>query len=341
MVKIARIIKKDKKITDKKRTPKQAHVFVKALTEESYSLSKVIDDINVISCNQLYEDALAFIKKIMDKQDFFDVNEAREIVMRMSNLLNKKETADILLGLALTGDSIGENYLYTHSVNVAILALRLAKALGYGRVEQMMVGLGALFHDIGMLKIPEEIRNKPGPLSIEEFEIIAGHPAKGYEWLKKIKDIEQVVCDIVYQHHERVNGKGYPQKLTDGQIYNHAQIIGLVDAYEARIHSRRWRRAILPDEAISDILDKDKNAYDPSLVKLLLKEVSIYPLCTWVKLNTKEIARVIKINPGLPLRPVVEVVFDANGEKLKEPKVLDLTKQPLVYIEESCTVVSS
>ena len=189
-----------------------------------------------------------------------------------------------------------------------------------------------------MQKMPSEIKDKSSHLNHEELDVIATHPSKSYEWLREEKNIEEVVYHVAYQHHEKVNGKGYPQGLTDGQIHEYARIISLVDTYEARIHPRAWRKAILPDEAVSDILDKEKEAYDPHLIKILLKEVSIYHLRSYVRLNTNEVARVVKMNPGTPLRPVVEIVFDAEGKKLTKPKLLNLFEQPLIYVKKSCEV---
>lgn len=225
----------------------------------------------------------------------------------------------------LTDIRTKDNYVFAHSVNVAVLALVTGIALGYNRSKLTSLAVGAMLHDIGKIKVPDEILNKPGKLTEEEFKIIKKHTIWGYEILKANFDVDITACVAAYQHHERYNGEGYPQGLEGEQIHEFAQIIGLVDMYDAITADRVYRKAFPSHEAFEMIAASGNYLFRYDLVKTFLDHVAAYAYGTIVQLNTGEIAVVMETKPGMSLRPKVKVIFDSERRPILNNLYLDLS----------------
>ncbi|MEA3488857.1 MAG: HD domain-containing phosphohydrolase, partial [Candidatus Omnitrophota bacterium] len=241
---------------------------------------------------------------------------------------------DDLVHLVFQHDEYRDNYLYTHSVNVCLVAVRIARELNFSKSAMQELIIASLFHDIGMMKISTDIWNKDGGLSGGEYEEVRKHPARGEEIFKSLSGISEVVPTVIGQHHEKADGSGYPNRLTKDNIHFMARLIGLVDSYVARIHTRLWRPRYLPDKAIQEILDQEGNYYDPYFMKAMLRYISIFPVGSWVRISSGEIGNVVRPNEVIPMRPVLSVVFDRKGVKLGNPRMIDLSKQLLIHVEE-------
>jgi HD-GYP domain-containing protein (c-di-GMP phosphodiesterase class II) len=225
-------------------------------------------------------------------------------------------------------------YFYYHIANVTILSMELANGLGYEHKGMVEIGLAALLHDVGLLKF-EDVIEAPKALTKLEYDSIKTHPSGGLEMLEKLGDsVTPVMRDVVYQEHERLDGSGYPQGLKGSQICEQAQVVGLVDVYEALTHQRPYMHKH-KIEAIKSILGM-KSAFDPKLIKVLIDRVGVFPVGVYVRLNTKEVGMVVENNMKLPFRPVVNILYDTEGRHLKEPKQLNLADNSVVFIEE-CT----
>lgn len=229
-------------------------------------------------------------------------------------------------------------YSFLHAVNTTVLAIKLGMGLGYEKEDLIKLGMAALLHDVGMWKISQDIILKEGPLAPPERAEMRRHVAysqillsalpPGYEWLRTIAE----------QTHERENGSGYPKGLKGDEIHEHAKIIGLIDAYEAMTHHRPYRTGgyRTSDDALKELIHvRETQGYSWDLVKTLVRQVTVFPPGSFVRLNSGEIAQVLEINPLAPLRPRVEVCFDAAKKRLKTPKVIDLDQDTLVYITAS------
>ncbi len=225
--------------------------------------------------------------------------------------------------------------LATHSVNTAIIAFKIGYGLRYDRKALNALVLTAFLHDLGMLTIPEEVRKKPGRLTEKEYEIIKSHPLESYRILKELCRDCGVIADIVLQEHEKEDGSGYPKGLKDGEIHEYAKVIGLADIYGALIHPRPQRKRFLPFEAVKQIIAVFKSGFPTKILKAMINELSAFPLGIYVRLNTGEIGRVVSTNRLAPLRPVVEILVDPEGKRLKEPKHIDLSQHHLVHIVEA------
>jgi len=184
------------------------------------------------------------------------------------------------------------------------------------------------------MKISVDVWNKDGKITPSEFKKIQQHPELGEEIFKKVNGVGDIVPLLIAQHHEKCDGTGYPKKLKKDDILFSARIIGLVNRYDAQTHTRLYKKRELPDRVIQNILDQETNSYDPEIMKVFLREISAFPVGSWIKLNSGEIGKIICVNKDMVMRPVVNIIFDRAKKRLKKSRELDLSKQLLMYVEE-------
>jgi HD-GYP domain-containing protein (c-di-GMP phosphodiesterase class II) len=208
----------------------------------------------------------------------------------------------------------------------------LGLTYGYGKDELMTLGLGALLHDIGKTKVPLDVLRKPGKLSEAEFAEIKKHAEYGYLMLKDEPNVPLLAAHCAYQHHERLNGSGYPRGITGEAIHEYARWIGLVDSYDAMTTHRVYRSAMLPHEALEVLFTGAGTLYDQEKIALFRDKIALYPLGVTVRLNTGEIAVVVDLNASAAHRPIVRVLENADGETVP-PYEIDLSKKLTILIE--------
>lgn len=182
----------------------------------------------------------------------------------MSNLITSQDLHDIVDALSAALDA-KSSFTCGHSERVAELSLLLAKGLGLSEVEQERIHIGAHLHDIGKIGIPDEILNKPGKLTDSEFSIIRQHPGIGSNIVGKVQ-VFQSVTDIVRHHHERFDGKGYPDRLKGEEISLGARIVAMADAFDAMITIRPYRLALSFNEVLEEIKVCRGSQFDPKIV---------------------------------------------------------------------------
>ena len=238
-----------------------------------------------------------------------------------------------LLNLCSADYPADDYFVCRHAANVCVLSVYIGSAMGLERARLIDLGMAAGLHDIGMPAFNAIIRQKR-ELTKDEFSKVRQHPAKGLEIAASlIKGLSHVITEAMVQEHERADGSGYPKGLKGGALNAFGQIISLVDVYEAMLHARPWRSRHNPLVTIKTILEH-KALFAAPVLKVLIEGVGIFPVGMAVRLNTKEIGVVVKGNPKLPLRPVIDVLIDAKGDQLKCPRELDLAANSAVYIEE-------
>lgn len=221
--------------------------------------------------------------------------------------------------------------LARRSVNVAVMAIRLGREVEFDERRTLALGLCGLTHDLGMLKVPDEVLESRR-LTTAQLQQLQQHPVdserivcafgKAFEWVGK----------VVVQVHERRDGSGYPRKLKGDDIHEFARIIGLVDTYEAMAQPRADRQARVVYNALKEIIDLRNSLFDRRLIKALINIVSIFPLGSLVKLNNGEIGRVVATSRLHPTRPTVDVLIDPRGRRLPEARQIDLQDEPMLYI---------
>ena len=221
-----------------------------------------------------------------------------------------------------------EMYLPHHSVNVAALAVKVALGMGYRDDELHQLALTALMHDVGMQDMPAQIWTKKEPLSPSEANEIRKHPLFGYELLKQVDEVAQVVL----QEHERMDGTGYPHGLSGREIHEFAYIIGIADIYNSLTHIRPYReKQHTSFEATQEIVKKEKRKFPTSVLKSLISHY-LFPVGTRVVLNGGEKAEVVEENRTSPMRPVVKITHDKNDREYDKPRIVDLNRDQTFFI---------
>ena len=231
----------------------------------------------------------------------------------------------------------GQGSLATHCIHVGIFAVRIAAGMDLPRGEQVKAALAGLVHDVGMVRFPPDFAQVDRALTAREREELRRHPEEGYTILSRLGPAYKRLADVAHQEHEREDGSGYPRGLPGDQIGETARIVGLADVYESVTHPRPHRKAVVPFEAVREILTNERCRFTERALKGLLKGLSAFPVGSLVRLNTREVARVVTSNPAFALRPVVEVLFDAAGDRAPGRRI-DLAKNGLQYIVDSVTV---
>lgn len=232
-----------------------------------------------------------------------------------------------------------DNYTYQHSVNVAVVSLILGIHLQLTKDELYKLCMGALLHDIGKVFIPINVLNKPGKLTEDEFKMVKEHTIKGYDYLKGSIDIPATVRIIPLQHHERVDGNGYPENVGKEKISKLAKIVAIADVYDALTSDRPYRKAISPNEAFEYIMAHANTQFDYSIVNVFSKTIIPYPEGTLVKLSNGDIGIVTGNSSYFPLRPTVRLIKSSSSEKtntiLNLMDELDIVIEKIEYEEPS------
>jgi len=220
----------------------------------------------------------------------------------------------------------------SHVINTAIFATVLAHGIGYKGDDLIRVCATALLHDIGVAKLDASVFDKLiDQLRPDEIKAVKNHTEFGYEIIIQSDDKLENLAQVVYQHHEKADGSGYPRQLTDKEMLPIAQILSLIDIYESLIHPRNRRDALIPPLGIQDLIKQEGKRFSRPLMKALIETISLYPAGCYVKLNSGEIAKVIKTNRSMPTRPQVKIMFDAKGQAAK-PQIIDLVQNNLIAI---------
>jgi len=243
-------------------------------------------------------DFKAVTDKIKDMVDY--VKEDRRFLMRV---LKNNEPAE------------GKNYLATHSVRSTIISIIIGSYLKLPTYRLIELGIAALMHEVGMLKLPSQIYLSQRPLSLQEQKAIMTHPVLGYSMLKSF-DFPLTVCLAALEHHERENGTGYPRKLSGEKISLYSKIIAVACSYEALSSKRPHKEAKDGYTGMLELLKNEGKQYDETVVKALVLSLSIYPIGLYVLLSNGKKGQVVDVNPENPRFPIVQIFgeFTADGK---------------------------
>ncbi|MBC9782995.1 HD domain-containing protein [Heliobacterium chlorum] len=226
-----------------------------------------------------------------------------------------------------------ENWLIPHSVSVCIMAtvLGIARCLDRNRLIELAVG--GLMHDVGLTKVPKEILEKgEDRLSDEERALYEKHTEEGFALLRRIQELSVVTAHVAYQHHERVDGTGYPRQLTGDDIHLYGRIVAVVDLYDKLVNGTLGAKPVLPHQACEMLMGLSGRYLDMELVQLFLKNVATYPTGISVRLSTGEVGVVVDQNKSIPMRPVVRVLQERY--RFVETKEYNLIKDTTVFIKD-------
>lgn len=249
-----------------------------------------------------------------------NTDEAKELVTEVANSITRSSHAMMWL----TNLKERDEYTSIHCLNVCIMAVSFGRSIGMSKPELEILGLGGLLHDIGKMRVPLEILNKPSKLTAEEFDVMKTHPMEGYEILIEQGDLPLDVLDIVKHHHERRNGKGYPSHLNGDEISIMTRMVAIVDVYDAITSDRCYHDAITPYDALKNMYEWINEDFDKSVIEQFIKCLGIYPIGCAIELNLGHVGIVVSASEKSKLRPIVMLVLNSKRERFPTPKLINL-----------------
>ena len=222
---------------------------------------------------------------------------------------------------------------FYHTLNVAILAMVLGREYGLNAEQVKLLGIGSLFHDIGKQKIPKSLLYKRGSLSPPELKIFEMHPQYGYQMMSQIERFPRDALQIILQHHEAIDGTGYPKGLRDDEISILSKITAIANNYDNLCNKLDPIESMTPYESLCHLFCRQKQQLDAQLLSLFISCLGVYPPGTIVRLNNEIISMVVSINPKKPLRPSI-LIYDPSVPK-NEALIIDLNEFPDLEIDRS------
>ncbi len=253
------------------------------------------------------------------------VTKAKKAIQSMVDCVLQDRYA--LLGLVALKNF--DRYTYHHSVNTSVLSLSIGSLLPLDRVSLSVLGLSALLHDTGKVKLPRELVSKPTPLTSSEWQLMELHPVYGAEILSGVKGLSRLAMIVAFEHHLGYNLSGYPAVTGLKGTHFFSRIVEIADVYDAATSERSYKKPLTPAEVLQFIIQSSGKNFDPLLVKIFIQLTGVYPVGSLVKLDTGEVGVVVEQNPQDVLRPKVKVFIGADGARLSEQFETDLTTKDL------------
>jgi len=283
-------------------------------------------------CERKFKESIAEVKNVMQSVESGsrEAYEESDRLMQsiVSSLMPEKESA-----VQLMNTKFGKENVFFHSLNVAVLSMMLGREHGLDSEMMRILGLGAMFHDIGKSRIPKSILHKSGTLTRAERSFYQLHPRYGIDILSRLDMVPSEAMHAVYQHHERNDGKGFPEGLATGKISLFARIISIVNVYDNHCNRYNPQESLTPHEALAYMFGIQKEQFDVELLALFIQCLGVYPPGTIVKLSNGFIGMVISVNPRNPLYPSL-MIYNSEIPK-KEALIYDLMEEPNLKIEHS------
>ncbi len=282
----------------------------------------------------VYEQALLYVSGVLAavrRQNRFSLEPGFNIVKEMAKV---HHTRDYLFVMAIHSNGRFD-YVIHHSVNVAVYAVKMAQSLGLSSVQQIEIGMAGLLHDVGMGLVPQAIIDKKEQLTAEETAILQQRPNHSYEILRALGQDFAYLAECALQVYERIDGTGYPQGLKGDEIHQYAQIVGLLDTYEALIQPRPQRQPVPHFSAVKEIFTNRKDQFERAYLKELLNVFTVFPIFSYVRLNSGAVGKVIETYPQQPLRPKIQIVYDSQKRPVFTERIVSLPENPLLNIVDS------
>ena len=313
--------KSDIPVVDKAAESPQEQIQPEA-PEEPVTAASFENEINKAAT--LYQEAKVIQEKLLDAiqeglpTDFTPVKECSdafvESLQRNSNAL-----------LCMSHIKEKDDYLLEHSLNVAILMATFAEFLGLEQDLVNELAFAGMLHDVGKIEIPDRILNKPGKHTPEEAEIMRCHVLRGVDIIKNMPEASKVLLEVVAQHHEKLDGKGYPNNLKGSEISEFGRMIAIIDAYDAMTADRCYKKGVPANFALKMLLKYSGSHFDDFLVKQFVKCIGVHPVGSLVRTKSDKAAMVVSLNEEHPLQPVIKVFYSLRSNHFLQPKDVDLS----------------
>ena len=297
-----------------------SHIRVGRLSSEQRAEATVGD---IENYRRLYNDAVSVAGTLWDSaqtEGMPDASAGRNIIDSLAQEVSHNRTAL----LALTALKSYDSYTFTHMVNVSILTMGQARGLAIEGSLLREIGLSALMHDIGKVRTPADILNKAEKLTDKEFDVLRRHTVEGAEILRRTPDMPALSPVVAFEHHLRLDGTGYPVGVSRPSLNLGTMLCGIADVYDAMRSQRVYQEAFPTDRILAVLQRNDGTQFDQNLVRRFVQLVGIYPVGNLVRLDSGEIAVVLKAYAPDPYRPRVRVLFDSAGARVDRPIELSL-----------------
>ncbi|MBL8489982.1 MAG: HD-GYP domain-containing protein [Rhodocyclaceae bacterium] len=274
---------------------------------------------------RIHAEAHGIVHEVMN-----DVRLGRQVQLEQVDPVVEKMTDSILRNgsalLSLTRVKNKDDYTFLHSVSVCALLVAFCRAVGLDARTLHLAGVGGLLHDIGKVRVPDAILNKPGRLTEEEFQAMKSHVVEGRRILLETEGMHEISVQVAHQHHERHDGSGYAEGLKGDAISQMGQMAAICDVYDAITSDRVYHKGLQPHEALRKIFEWSKFHFNPALVQQFLRTIGIYPVGTLVMLESGRIAVVLEQAEGNLLLPTVRVFYDSRRRQYITPTEVDLAR---------------
>ncbi len=307
------ILNKGAKLTDSLIVKIRQLGFLSVYIQDQYSQHEVEDLIK----SEVRQKTVKSLQNLVESQ----INTKKMSNADVRNIRNKEEEVQTMVKGIIDGLFLEKNlvmnmvdikkvddYTFGHSVNVMILSVILGIGANMNKEQLYELAIGSLLHDVGKLFVPKQILLKPSKLSVEEYKLIQEHTIKGFEFLKNCTEFSAMARIVSRQHHERVDGGGYPNNLKEADIHVYSRITAIADVYDALTSDRYYRSALPAKEALEYILGGGGQYFSLDLTRVFVAKINPYPLGTLVKLSNGFEGVVEEINTENFQRPIVKII---------------------------------
>lgn len=274
------------------------------------------------------------LKKIVEQYSDFStitmssINDSIEHII--SDILHNRD-----IQISLNDIGTVDEYTYVHSVDVCVYSLLIGRELGYNKTTMNKLAMGAILHDIGKTVLERDIQFKKGALTEDEYVYMKRHADFGYEILKMNTSMPEASRRIALNHHERLDGSGYPNGLGGNQLDEFARITAIADVFDALISDRCYKRKWSVNQAVDYMIEYSDSLFSAELVQLFIQQIAIYPNGSMVLMSDNSIGIVKEQNKNVPLRPIVRLIVDRKGQEIESPHEIDLMENLAITIIKS------
>lgn len=301
-----------------------ASVYIKDHIFDDQELHDIISEETRVATIKAVKESFALLEK--DRR--LNISLVKDLV---SNILDELLSNPNVV-INLSDIRVFDDYTFAHSVNVCVLSLLTGIVLGYNESRLKELGIGALLHDVGKTRINKELLNKPDDLTRDEFEEVKRHTEYGFEIMRQYPEVSVLSAHIALQHHERWDGHGYPRGLAGENVYEYARIAAVADVYDALLADRPYRPSYTISQAITIIRRMSAIYFDERCVNAMVANIAVYPVGSFVQLNTGDYGVIIDVNKHSPTRPVIRVFSDRFGRRLPRVNEVDLSKLSTIMV---------